>query len=91
MKKADIVTKIVDMTQSSRKDTELFLNSFIKVVTDAVKDGERVTLTGFGTFESRKRNAREAINPKTGEKIHIEEKLAPSFKPSKTFKEYINE
>ena len=66
--------------QLPKNKTEAALNAFMKVVNDAMKRNERVTLVGFGTFEVANRKARNGVNPRTGEKIIIPAKKVVKFK-----------
>ncbi|WP_317395757.1 HU family DNA-binding protein, partial [Blautia hydrogenotrophica] len=67
------------------------LKSFIDVVSDELKKGEKVQLVGFGTFEVSKRAAREGRNPQTGETMKISASKAPKFKAGKALKDLVNE
>ena len=90
MNKAELVAIIAEKASLSKKDAESALNAFIETVKDAIKKNDKVRLVGFGTFESRKREARDGKNPQTGEKITISACNSPAFKPGKGFKDYIN-
>lgn len=59
-------------------------------IMEAVSNGERVTIAGFGTFESKERSERDGVNPFTGEKTHIPASKGVKFKPGKAFKESVN-
>ena len=74
----------------NHKDSFMFITNFAKIVTDALAEGDKVQLVGFGAFETRERNGRYANNPQTGEKVWIDAKKVPVFKPGKTFKEVVN-
>lgn len=89
MNKADLVTKMVEKTGLSKKDTEKALNAFIDTVKETVGAGESVQLIGFGTFEVRSRSARVGRNPRTGEKVTIAAAKAPAFKAGKAFKDVV--
>lgn len=65
------------------------LGALLEEVQRSVADGERVTLTGFGTFEPRLRQATTARNPKTGEPVPVPERKAPGFKAGATFKQRV--
>ncbi len=69
MNKSELVAIMAEKASLSKKDAEGALNAFVDAVKDAVKKNDKVQLVGFGTFESRKREAREGKNPQTGEKI----------------------
>ena len=94
MTKTDLV-KVVKETVSetlegvTAKDTAVFVDATIKAIQDAVVNGEKVSLTGFGTFETVERAAREGRNPLTGEALHIDASKAPKFKAGKAFKDAV--
>ena len=87
MNKAEL---IAELNQKTGLKTEKFLNAFIETVSDALAEGDRVQIIGFGTFETRERGAREARNPLNGEKLHIEAKVVPAFKAGKALKDKVN-
>ncbi len=88
MNKADLVAKIAE--QGVKKvDAEKCLNAMIDVITEALKNGEKVTLMGFGTFEVRSRAARTGRNPRTNEVIEIPASKSPAFKAGRIFKDAI--
>ena len=78
-------------TNLSKKDVEAVLKSFIDVVTDELKKGEKIQLVGFGTFEVRAREARTGRNPRTGETMEIAASKVPAFKASSALKNVVNE
>ncbi|MBM7835755.1 HU family DNA-binding protein [Clostridium sardiniense] len=90
MNKKELIGRMAEKSGSTKKETEVALKAFVESVEEALENGERVQLVGFGTFETRERAAREGHNPLTGEKMHIEAKKAPAFKASKTLKEKVN-
>ena len=71
MNKTELVAAMAKDTNLSKKDVEAVLKSFIDVVTDELKKGEKIQLVGFGTFEVSTRAAREGRNPQTGETMTI--------------------
>ena len=87
MNKQELIEKIADSAGLSKKDATNSVESFIEAITESLKKGEKVAITGFGTFDIKVSKARQARNPKTGETIHIPEKKAPKFKVGKSFKE----
>jgi DNA-binding protein HU-beta len=89
MKKTELVAAIAASAKLSKKDAEAALNAFVASVTKALRKGEKVTLTGFGTFETRKRAAREGRNPRTGAKIKIAAQKSPAFKAGKALKDAV--
>ena len=90
MNKTELVAAMAKDTNLSRKDVEAVLKSFIDVVTDELKKGEKIQLVGFGTFEVSTRAAREGRNPQTGKTMKIEACKAPKFKAGKALKDAIN-
>ena len=90
MNKAELVAAMAEKAGLSKKDAEKALNAFIESVEESVKAGDKVSLIGFGTFETRERAAREGKNPRTGEKIKIAASKAPAFKAGKAFKDMLN-
>lgn len=90
MSKADLVEKIAKETGLAKASVEKSVNSFINVVTTALKKGDDVTLIGFGTFSVGKRAARTGRNPKTGELLKIKAKKVPRFKPGAALKAAVN-
>ncbi|MCI7767831.1 MAG: HU family DNA-binding protein [Oscillospiraceae bacterium] len=90
MTKADLITKIAEKSELSKKDSEKALNAVIASVTEALTAGEKVQLTGFGTFEVRDKKEKEAINPKTKEKIKVPARKSPAFKAGKALKDAVD-
>ena len=89
MNKTELVAAIAAKADLTKKDAEKALAAGIEAVTKALKKGDKVQLVGFGTFEARKRAAREGINPATGAKIKIAASKTPVFKAGKAFKDAI--
>lgn len=87
MNKATLIAKIAEQTDLNRKQAENALNAFIDVVTAALKEGDKVQLMGFGTFEVKERAARTGRKPSTGETIEIPAKKIPGFKAGKGLKD----
>ncbi len=91
MNKAELIASIADKSELTKKDSEAALNAFIKSVEEALADGEKVQLVGFGTFEVRQRKAREGRNPRNPQEvIQIPASNAPVFKAGKNLKETVN-
>lgn len=90
MTKADLITKIAEKSELSKKDSEKALNAVIAAVTDALIEGDKVQLTGFGTFEVRDKKEKEAINPRTKEKIIVPARKSPAFKAGKALKDAVD-
>ena len=89
MNKTELVALMAEEAGITKKDAEKALNAFIGGVQNAVKAGDKVSLIGFGIFESRERAAREGKNPQTGEKIKIAACKVPAFKAGKAFKDLV--
>ena len=87
MNKAELVSMIAAKSNLTKKDSECALNAFIETVQSTLKKGDKIQLVGFGTFEVRKRNARNGINPRTKKAIKIPATKAPAFKAGKSLKE----
>ncbi|NER40056.1 MAG: HU family DNA-binding protein [Oscillatoria sp. SIO1A7] len=85
----DAVAERVKASNMTKKQVDVALTNALNVIMEAVANGDKVTLVGFGSFESRDRKAREGRNPKTGEKINIPATKMPAFSPGKPFKEKI--
>ena len=81
---------MAEKSEMTKKYSECALNAFIETVTESLKKGEKVGLVGFGTFEVKKRAAREGVNPQTKKAIKIPAKKAPVFKAGKGLKETVN-
>ena len=90
MTKADLITKISEKSELSKKDSEKALNAVIAAITDALTEGDKVQLTGFGTFEVRDKKEKEAINPRTKEKIIVPARKSPAFKAGKALKDAVD-
>jgi DNA-binding protein HU-beta len=89
MNKTDLINNIASKSGLSKKDVEAVLNGFLGEVTDALANGEKVQLIGFGTFETRKRSSRVGRNPQTGKEIRIPESVIPAFKAGNKLKEAV--
>jgi len=72
------------------KDVELALKQILEIMSDALSQGERIEIRGFGSFRTRQRRGRMGRNPKTGEKVEVPAKKIPFFKPSKELKDFVN-
>jgi DNA-binding protein HU-beta len=91
MTKADIVDKVAAGTGLTKLETEAIIEGFFKTVIEALKDGRGIEIRGFGSYRVKKKNARQARNPKTGEQVFVPEHYVPTFKFSKDFKELVNQ
>ncbi|HAT73654.1 MAG: HU family DNA-binding protein [bacterium] len=89
MNKDALISAISEKTELSKKDIATVLETFEEVVTKALRNDEKVTLTGFGTFRVSKRAERAGINPQTKAKIQIPAMSIPKFTAGKALKEAI--
>ena len=89
MNKSELVAAMAEKSSLSKKNCEIVLDAFFETIGNALKDGDKVRLTGFGTFEVKERAARTGRNPRTKESIVIPASKQPTFKPGKTLKESI--
>jgi len=85
-----VIAAIAEQAEISKKDAEKALKAFVDVVTEQLKEGEKVQLVGFGTFEVSERAAREGRNPQTGKTMKIAACKAPKFKAGKALKDAVN-
>jgi DNA-binding protein HU-beta len=90
MSKQELVNHMADSAGITKKDAEAALASFVEGVKGTLKQGNSVTLVGFGTFSTSKRNARQGRNPQTGATIQIKARTVPTFKAGKGLKEAVN-
>ena len=90
MNRVELIAAVAEAANLSKKDTEAALKAFTDVVAEELKNGGKVQLVGFGTFEVSERTAREGRNPKTGETMTIEASKAPKFKAGKALKDAVN-
>ena len=90
MNKTELVAAIAEQAEISKKDAEAALKAFADVVSEALKNGDKVQLVGFGTFEVSERSARTGRNPQTGKEMTIPASKAPKFKAGKALKDSVN-
>ena len=90
MNKTDLVTELSHKMEITQKEATVIIDSFIETIIEGIKDDGRVCIMGFGSFRKRIKKARNARNPKTGEKIFVEEKITPHFTPGKELVNMVN-
>ncbi len=90
MNKTELVAAMAEKAELSKKDSEKALKAFIDVVSEELKNGGKIQLVGFGTFEVSERAARTGKNPQTGAAIQIPASKAPKFKAGKALKDAVN-
>jgi DNA-binding protein HU-beta len=91
MTKADLIEGLSNKLGLNRIDAEKAVNFVLDDIITALKQGERVNISGFGTFSVSDRNARTGRNPKTGETIEISASRSAKFKPGKQLKDSLND
>lgn len=89
MNKKELVDVVAEKTGFTKKDVGFVTDQLFEQITDTLSEGDKVSLSGFGTYQVKVRKARMARNPQTGEAIEVPEKNAPVFKPSKALKEAV--
>ncbi|MBR3150085.1 MAG: HU family DNA-binding protein [Eubacterium sp.] len=89
MNKTDLVAAVAAKAEISKKDAEAAVTAVFASITDALADGDKVALVGFGTFDVKERAARTGLNPRTKEKIQIPASKSPAFKAGKALKDAV--
>ena len=90
MTKLELVNVVANAADITKKQAEAAVNGMLEAITEALKDGDKVQLMGFGTFEVKDVAEREGRNPKTGEAITIPATKKPSFSASKALRDEVN-
>lgn len=89
MNKSSLISEAVNRTGLQRRDVSQVVEALLSIVKATVASGERVSISGFGTFQKQHRNPRLARNPRTGEAVKVPATVAPHFRPGKDFKELV--
>ena len=89
MNKGELVDQVAAKAGVTKKQVDAVITATVETIMESVSEGDKVTLVGFGSFESRDRKAREGRNPKTGEKMEIPATKVPAFSAGKMFKEMV--
>ena len=90
MKKSELVAIMAEKADLKKVDAEKALNAFVDAVTEALAKGDKISLVGFGSFETKKRAARQGKNPQTGAVINIAASTVPTFKAGRGLKDAVN-
>jgi len=90
MNKAELIEAVSDAADLSKSDATKAVDGVIEAITNSLKNGDQVTLVGFGSFLVRDRAARTGRNPRTGEAIEIAAAKVPGFKAGKALKDAVN-
>lgn len=89
MNKTELINAVAEASELSKKDATKAVDSVFDTILDALKNGDKIQLIGFGNFEVRERSARKGRNPQTGEEIEIPASKVPAFKPGKALKDIV--
>ena len=89
MNKTELIAAAAEASGIQKKDAERFMNAALDIMAQSLRKGEKVQLSGFGTFEVKQRQARMGRNPKTREAVEIPPARVPDFKPSKGLRELV--
>ena len=89
MNKTELISAVAEKSSITKKDAEKIVSSVFDAIADALKQGDKVQLVGFGTFEVKQRAARKGLNPLTKQPIDIAASKAPVFKAGKGLKDII--
>ncbi len=90
MKKTELIAAVAEQSGLSKKDAEKAVSAMLDTIVNKVAEGEKIQITGFGTFEQRLRNARTGCDPRTGNTIEIPASKVPAFKAGQGFKTAVN-
>ncbi len=90
MTKAELVEQVAEQINLTKQQTETIVNILLDSITEALSQGDKVELRGFGSFRIRGRNPRNGRNPKTGDAVHIPAKKVPFFKAGKELREMVD-
>lgn len=89
MNKADIISKVHEVLDTTKADAERAVEAVFSSIEEAMKDGNQVSVAGFGIFEAKMRAAREARNPRTGETVKVPAMRVPKFRPAKALNDSV--
>ncbi len=90
MTKVDLVDKVVELGDLTRRDGEVIVDTLFESIVGALKADDKIEVRGFGSFRTRQRKPRTGRNPKTGEAVAVPAKRVPYFKPSKELRDLMN-
>ena len=89
MTKAELAARVAGKIHLTKRQTEAIIDILFASITDALREGDKVELRGFGSFRTRSRNARAGRNPKTGDAVQVPSKKVPFFKAGKELREKV--
>ena len=87
MTKADFIDRVADRSGLSKRDASKAVDAVLDSITDALKQGDAVSFTGFGKFSAQQRAARQGVNPRTGERVQIPAATVPKFSAGSQLKQ----
>src|SRR5579884_3912136 len=90
MTKADLIEEVARITDVTRRDSEVIVETIFDSIVHSLRAGDKIEIRGFGSFRTRQRNSRIGRNPKTGERVDVPAKRVPFFKPSKELRDQVN-
>ena len=91
MTRSDLVTRLAErFSQLTQRDTEFAVKTILDAMSNALAQGNRIEIRGFGSFSINRRPPRMGRNPRSGESVHIPEKRVPHFKPGKALREAVD-
>ncbi len=91
MTKSELIARLAAQNPDLyHRDIERLVHTFFDTIVEALEEGDRVELRGFGTFSTRTHQARQGRNPRTGESVAVAEKTVPFFKMGKAMRERLN-
>ena len=91
MTKAELVDEVAQVSDLTRKHSEVIVEAVFSSIIDALQKGDKIELRGFGSFRVRRRRSRLGRNPKTGDRVDVPSKRIPYFKPGKELRDLIND
>lgn len=89
MNKTELIAKVAETAELTKKDATKAVDAVFNSISDALQNGDKVQIIGFGNFETRERAARKGRNPQTGEEIEIAASKVPAFKAGKQLKDVV--
>ncbi len=89
MNKADIISKVHEVLDTTKAEAERVVDTVFDTIINTMKDGDQVSIAGFGIFEAKMRDAREARNPRTGEVVKVPAMRVPKFRAAKALKDSV--
>ena len=87
MNKTELIERLAERTDAPKAEAQRYFEAFEEIVTETLKGGDEVQITGFGKFYVQERKAREGTNPQTGKKMQIPASKSPAFSAGNAFKE----